>query len=414
MNGGRIENEVLRDTLHFIAQQGWTETGKSYLESLVEYLAKALDMEYVFVDELLPSGTQARTIAFYAHGQAVHNVEYDLVNTPCDNVMNKRLCSYPRNVPALFPQDELLVKMEVEAYMGLPMWDSKGAPIGLIAIMSTRPFVDEEAFKNVLQVVALRTAHEIERRRDAQELSHHYDRLEDMVRERTRDLQAGMDRLAIANAEIKHMNEKLNIMSGITYHDITNQVMIMRGALDLIKNYPVDENVANLLAMVNRSAEIVARTMDMARDYERAGVTAPAWQNVALLIKRLSAPKVVMSPELSHLSLYADPLLSKVFYNLMDNSEKHGGKVTRINVSTMLGKEELRLVWDDDGNGVPADRKAAIFERDPRKTRVHGLFLIREILQITGIRIEETGIPGKGARFEMVVPSSAYRFEQQA
>jgi hypothetical protein len=38
------------------------------------------------------------------------------------------------------------------------------------------------------------------------------------------------------------------------------------------------------------------------------------------------------------------------------------------------------------------------------------LFLSQEILSITGITIAETGIPGKGARFEITVPKGAYRF----
>ena len=45
-----------------------------------------------------------------------------------------------------------------------------------------------------------------------------------------------------------------------------------------------------------------------------------------------------------------------------------------------------------------------------------GLFLVREILSITGIKIRETGVPGKGARFEILVPEGGYRIRnnQQA
>jgi len=38
-----------------------------------------------------------------------------------------------------------------------------------------------------------------------------------------------------------------------------------------------------------------------------------------------------------------------------------------------------------------------------------GLFLSREILAITGITITETGKPGTGARFEILVPKGAWR-----
>jgi hypothetical protein len=42
--------------------------------------------------------------------------------------------------------------------------------------------------------------------------------------------------------------------------------------------------------------------------------------------------------------------------------------------------------------------------------RRKSLIFAREILDITGISIKETGEPGKGVRFEMNVPVGAYRF----
>ncbi len=64
---------------------------------------------------------------------------------------------------------------------------------------------------------------------------------------------------------------------------------------------------------------------------------------------------------------------------------------------------------EDDGEGVPADEKEKIFERGFGKNTGLGLFISREILDITGITIRETGVPGKGARFEMAVPKGTYR-----
>jgi signal transduction histidine kinase len=66
-------------------------------------------------------------------------------------------------------------------------------------------------------------------------------------------------------------------------------------------------------------------------------------------------------------------------------------------------------VCEDDGNGVVAKEKEKIFERGFGKNTGFGLALSREILAITGITITENGEPGKGARFEMLVPEGAYR-----
>jgi len=66
-------------------------------------------------------------------------------------------------------------------------------------------------------------------------------------------------------------------------------------------------------------------------------------------------------------------------------------------------------VCEDDGDGVASGEKEKIFERGFGKNTGLGLFLSREILSITGIMIRETGVPGKGARFEMTVHEGSLR-----
>ncbi len=103
-------------------------------------------------------------------------------------------------------------------------------------------------------------------------------------------------------------------------------------------------------------------------------------------------------------------MLATVFSNLMDNTVRHGEAATRVRVWYQPEETgDLTLVWEDDGVGIPAGEKARIFNRGVGKNTGLGLFLIREILAITGIGITETGEPGKGARFEMLVPPGAYR-----
>jgi len=107
--------------------------------------------------------------------------------------------------------------------------------------------------------------------------------------------------------------------------------------------------------------------------------------------------------------VFADPLVVKVFYNLMDNAVRYGGKITTIRFSVEEPGDVHLIVCEDDGNGVPAEEKEKIFERGFGKNTGLGLALSQEILSITGITIRETGEPGKGARFEMTVPKGAWR-----
>jgi signal transduction histidine kinase len=107
-------------------------------------------------------------------------------------------------------------------------------------------------------------------------------------------------------------------------------------------------------------------------------------------------------------------MLPKVFFNLLDNSVKHGEQVTCITISQEPRDDGMVIVWEDNGVGVVTSEKTRIFERGVGKNTGLGLFLIREILSITGITITETGEPGEGARFEMLVPEGAYRYNRHS
>jgi signal transduction histidine kinase len=69
----------------------------------------------------------------------------------------------------------------------------------------------------------------------------------------------------------------------------------------------------------------------------------------------------------------------------------------------------IRIVWEDNGTGVPDGEKEHIFERGFGNNTGLGLFLCREILAITGIGIHETGVSGNGARFEITIPAEHCR-----
>ena len=83
--------------------------------------------------------------------------------------------------------------------------------------------------------------------------------------------------------------------------------------------------------------------------------------------------------------------------------------MTVIRVTANEGKAGLTLVVEDDGIGIPENDKVRIFTHGFGKNTGLGLFLVREILSITGITIKETGEPGTGAWFEMTIPNGTYR-----
>ena len=67
------------------------------------------------------------------------------------------------------------------------------------------------------------------------------------------------------------------------------------------------------------------------------------------------------------------------------------------------------IVYEDNGIGISDKILPVFFERGNGKKTGYGMFLIREILMITGISITETGESGKRPRFEIVVPDGSFR-----
>jgi transcriptional regulator with GAF, ATPase, and Fis domain len=138
-------------------------------------------------------------VALYAKGALLPSMRYPLSDTPCENVMGKALCYYPHGVQALFPADLLLAEMGVESYAGVPLWDSGGGALGLIAVMDSKPFCEGSSLTNILQLVATSAAAALEREFAEKELRTLNEQLEQRVRERTVEL-------AAKNVELEKMN----------------------------------------------------------------------------------------------------------------------------------------------------------------------------------------------------------------
>jgi PAS domain S-box-containing protein len=219
-----------------------------------------------------------------------------------------------------------------------------------------------------------------------------------------------------AEDTLSRVNKKLTILSSITRHDIKNQLMALSGYLELSKE-ELDANpaAAEYLKTEMRIVEIMGHQIDFTKIYEDMGTTAPSWQNVSesvrLAVAALPIRYIRVEAGRADLSVYADPMFGKVFYNLIDNALKYGGEaMTKIHISCHETDRGLVLICEDDGAGIAIGDKKNLFEQGFGKHTGLGLFLSREILAITNITIQETGEPGKGARFEMGVPEGAFRF----
>lgn len=213
---------------------------------------------------------------------------------------------------------------------------------------------------------------------------------------------------------LQQANRKLNLLNSITRHDILNSLTALMGYLDISKEEAQDPRIREYIEIELRAAESIKRQIDFTRDYQDVGVKSPAWFSVTAMIRqmrdRIENSGIQIEIDLPDVEIFADPLVEKVFYNLMENAVRHGREITRIWFTSEDRDGNLVISCCDDGAGVPVDKKKAIFNREYFQHSGFGLFLSREILGITDIHIQETGIPGEGARFELVIPPGAFRY----
>jgi signal transduction histidine kinase len=208
-------------------------------------------------------------------------------------------------------------------------------------------------------------------------------------------------------------NKKLNLLNNVTRHDILNQLTALLGYLELSHEDVKDPQVLTYIEKEEQVANAIRSQILFTRDYQNIGVHAPQWQNIAEIVSIAMATTdlhhVQVKVNLPRIEIYADPLLEKVFHNLMANSIRHGEKVTEISIHLQDTTDSMDLVVEDNGIGIPEKEKERIFKREYFKHTGFGLFLSREILAITNLTITETGTPGQGAYFVIHAPAGTYR-----
>lgn len=204
------------------------------------------------------------------------------------------------------------------------------------------------------------------------------------------------------------VNKKLSLLTSITRHDIKNSLSALRGYLYLLDQEFKEGEQQEIITRLKNIAGDINRKIEFTSTYQKIGATNPEWQDLSGILDRLSADGITIENQTRDVRIFADKMLSLVFENLVVNSRMHGVKVTQIGFSSRYEGHNLIVVCEDNGTGIPEEEKEVIFERGYGKHTGFGLFLIREILSITGLSIHENGVFGEGARFEITIPQDAY------
>ncbi|MDD1665654.1 MAG: PAS domain S-box protein [Methanomicrobiales archaeon] len=212
---------------------------------------------------------------------------------------------------------------------------------------------------------------------------------------------------------LQKANEKLQLLSDITRHDILNALTALSAYQDLAMEYSSDPLIHTYLEKQRGLTQLIQGLIEFTRFYQKLGVAAPSWQGIdeilARIIPKLDTGGIPVLFDLQGVEVYADPLLERAFSNLIENAVRHGERVTCIQFGYDENPSGLTVTCEDDGEGIPLSDKEQVFEKGFGRHSGLGLFLVREILSITGLSIRETGEFGRGARFEIHIPQGNYR-----
>ena len=293
--------------------------------------------------------------------------------------------------------------------------DPSGKKLWLSAVSSPLMENDRLVFDGVIFDTTTRKLAEEELVRKNEELNASYEQIAAAEEE----LRGNLDEMTRSEVALRRVNQKLGILSQLTRQDLITQIYILNSYLEMAKmqaegSADITANIAN----AERAVRSIQEITEFTKDYQNVGTKPPKWQNVKLVfllgLSHISIGTIRHSLETETLEIFSDNLLEKAFQGLLENSVQHGDHVSEIRVWYTVASEGITLIFEDNGVGIPMEKKEEIFLHNVGgHSSMRGLSFVREILDITGITIKETGKPGEGARFEMTVPANAYRLNHR-
>ncbi|MEH6347165.1 MAG: HAMP domain-containing sensor histidine kinase [Bermanella sp.] len=364
--------------------------GTAFFNTITLKLHEAIGSDFTFIARLDVDAYVSRTISLVADGELAENMEYSLKDTPCAEVTDDGICLYPKEICKYFPDDQLLVDMGIEGYVGTPLKDSNGEILGLTVALYKHPIQNIEFVQTVFQIFSGRIAAEIER-------SEYEANLEKIVAQRTEHLEDAMQSLKRTQA-LLIQQEKLASLGGVVAgvaHEINTPLGIAKTGhslhVDTLNKIKKSFNDKTLTASamqeyLDLSKEVedtitinLERAIDLVQNFKHAAVdrvdSRILKHNLRELIERIiislaaefSRNQIKCHVDISK-SIFITTSgsdLSQVISNLIMNASVHafeGRSDRQITISARESGQSLDLWVSDNGVGVAESIRDTVFE----------------------------------------------------
>jgi signal transduction histidine kinase len=217
-----------------------------------------------------------------------------------------------------------------------------------------------------------------------------------------RQLSAERDSLADREAELKRQNERLEDFASIVSHDLRNPLNVAQGRTELLTEEYDSEHIEALERSLNRMDDLIEDLLTLARDGERVSevetvdldaVAQECWQQVA-------TADAAIEMEINRTILADRSRLQQLLENLIRNAIEHGGS----DVTVTIGNIDDGFYIEDDGPGIPGDKRDEVFEAGYSTAEGgtgFGLNIVEQIAEAHGWEVRVTEGSEGGARFEI-------------
>jgi signal transduction histidine kinase/PAS domain-containing protein len=407
------QKQRFEDAIRLIASGISAEIGDGFFHQLTKSLAELFGTRYAFIGVLESLHThQVTTVSVYAQGVRAPNMTYDLEGTPCAMVVGQHTCVYPRDVQRLFPQDHLLVEMGADSYIGTPLFDPKGDPLGIIVLLDDQPLHDIDQMTAIMEIVAARVAAEIERNKAGELLRQQHKRLQEMVDDRTAELQAAVKELEAFSYSVSH-----DLRAPLRSIDGFSQVLAEDYATLL------DDQGKDFLGRIRNNAQHMATLIDdllqlsrvTRKDFNKRPVNLSELVISSINKHREQDPLRKVEIDIAaNVIVDGDPdLLAIAIENLVSNAWKYTSKTEHAVIAFGTQNQDGKLIYfiKDNGAGFDMQYAGKIFSAFQRlHTALEfegtgiGLATVVRIINRHGGEIWAEAQPNAGATFYFRFP----------